>query len=154
MANVLNLNIPELLRTRITINGDENKFIELNLSDITIVKRLEESYEKLNDLALDASKAGINLDSDEEITDEQAQELANILLNETDKKMRDLVDYVFDYPVSDVVLSEGSMFDPVNGNFKFEIIIESLFGLYEKNLAKEAAKIRKNVHKHTDKYLK
>ena len=73
------------------------------------------------------------------------------LLN-TDAEMRELMDYLFDSPVSAVCAPQGSMYDPFNGKYRFEHIMETLFALYESNIEAEYKKMKANVNKRTAKY--
>ena len=45
------------------------------------------------------------------------------------------------------------MFDLSNGEFTFEIIIETLFALYEDTINAESKKLAKRIKSHTDKYI-
>jgi hypothetical protein len=68
--------------------------------------------------------------------------------------MRDLMDYIFDSNVSEICAPSGSMYDPINGQFRFEHIINILAGLYETDIESELTSIAKRVQKHTNKYSK
>ena len=75
-------------------------------------------------------------------------------LKKADTDMRELIDYIFDSNVSDICAPSGSMYDPINGQFRFEHIIDTLSGLYETSVTSEIKKITSNVQKHTDKYVR
>lgn len=133
------------------INGDNNSIIELNPSDVGIVTRLKEVYKKLD---AHAKKAGSLLaDKEEQTTEESITQISNALI-ELDKDMRDLVDYLFDSPVSAVVAKDQNMYNIYNGQFWYEHIIEVLSGLYENNFSDEFKKMSERVKKHTDKYTR
>ena len=44
------------------------------------------------------------------------------------------------------------MYDPINGKFRYEHIIDTLSGLYTEDISKGMKKISTRVKKHTDKY--
>ena len=128
-------------KSRFRINGDSNKMLELNISDLGIIKRLEKGYEALQS---EMSKVGELNPEDEKFTEK---------LEDIDKMMRDQIDYIFDSNVSEICASNGTMYDPWNGQVRFEHIIDTLLGLYEKNINDEYRKMKNRVRKHTDKYI-
>lgn len=138
-------------KKRFRINGDNTKIIELNPSDMNIVSRLKEAYSKLNTLA---NRAGELLNAKEDSSVEEELENVSSALESLDKEMRELIDYVFDGPVSDVVASNMNMYSLYNGQFWFEHCIEVLSGLYTNNLEAEFKKMNERMRKHTDKYTR
>ena len=62
------------------------------------------------------------------------------------------MDYLFDSNVSGICAPSGSMYDPFNGKYRFEHIIEILAGLYETDVTAGLNKMSARVKKHTDKY--
>lgn len=148
---VLNLDFSPIRKKRITINGDENRILELNTSDLNIVVRAKEAYPKLLELANRAEKVSNteSTDSDTDMFDIWATEWGKI-----DSEMRGLLDYIFDSNVSEMCAPFGSMYDPINGKFRFEWIVDILSELYEKELQAEFQKTTKRIEKHTAKYVK
>ena len=147
--DVIDIEFKELQKKRFRLDRDNNRVIELNTSDLTIVKRLEEAYPKLMEFVGDAQK-----DIKAQETEEGA---ANAALNQLpiiDAKMRELIDYIFDSKISDKAAPDGSMYDLFNGKFRFEYVIDKLLGLYDTNFTKEYEALRNNVSKHTSKYTK
>lgn len=144
--NIIDIDLSVTRKKRFRIDGDDSRIIELNTSDMTILSRLDESERRLKALAESA-----NVD----LTGEDENDMAVVTrLLATDKEMRDIIDYLFDSPVADICAPDGSMYDPFNGKYRFEHILETLFTLYEQNISDEIKKMRKNVRKHTDKYTK
>ena len=137
-------------KKRFRINGDNTKIIELNPSDMNIVSRLKEAYSKLNSMA---NRAGSLLNAKEGDSTEEELENVSSALKTLDKEMRELVDYVFDSPVSDAVASNMNMYSLYNGQFWFEHCIEVLSNLYTNNLKEEFKKMNERMRKHTDKYV-
>lgn len=145
--NIVDIDLSITRKKRFRIDGDDNRIIELNTSDMTILNRLDEADKQLRELA-DKATFGMSETGEDDNADVVKELLA------TDKQMRDIIDYLFDAPVSDVCAPDGSMYDPFNGKYRFEHIMETLFTLYEKNITEEIKKMRRNVQKHTDKYTK
>ena len=144
-SNVIDIDLSITQKKRFRIDGDDSRIIELNTSDMGILLRLDEVEERLNNLA-----DSVTFDDED---DEHAEENVKKLLR-TDKEMRELMDYLFDSKISDVCAPSGSMYDPFNGKYRFEHIIETLFTLYEENIASEYKKMNKNIQKRTAKYTK
>lgn len=136
-------------RKHIKVIGDINGYIDLNLSDLNIATRANEDYPKLLKLAHQAQDELANVPDDEEGLGKLAEVLTNI-----DADMRKLLDHLFDSEVSSVCAPSGTMYDPFNGEFRFEHIINSLAKLYANNFDKEFNAMKKKVSKHTDKYAK
>lgn len=149
--DIIDIDLSPIKKKRFRINGDPNKILELNTSDINIVSRLTKLYPKLQKLAEDA----VNFSHDE-LNDNSEEGLNKFAakLDTIDEKMSKLVDELFDADVSDVCKDGGTMYDPFNGMFRFEHIIGTLSKLYENNFSDEFGRIRKRVDKHTNKYIK
>lgn len=139
-------------KKKFSINGDADKIIELDPSDLNIIQRLNTNYKKLQKLATKAQNQMASLNSNQD--DETYMQNASDMLAEIDNEMRECVNAIFDYDVCSVCVPTGSMYDPVNGSFKFEYLVTTLLNLYEDNLTKEAHKIQAKVSKHTDKYTR
>ena len=144
--NIIDIDLSVTRKKRFRIDGDDSRIIELNTSDMTILNRLDESERRLKALA---ESANVDLTGDDETDGAVVTRLLA-----TDKEMRDIIDYLFDSPIADICAPDGSMYDPFNGKYRFEHILETLFTLYEQNISDEIKKMRKNVRKHTDKYTK
>ena len=75
-------------------------------------------------------------------------------LSTIDNGMREQINYIFDSDVCSVCADNGSMYDLINGEFRYEVIITALSKLYEDNIAKESKKVQARIKKHTAKYSK
>ena len=148
--DIQDIDLSFLKKKRFRINGDNSKILELNPTDMSITIRLNEAYPRLNKLMDDAIKriSDVNIDSEEEDPLQKAAEV----LKGIDTKMRDEIDYIFDSNVSEVCASDGSMWDPVEGAFRYEHIIERLSSLYETNLNREFNAMKKKVENRANKY--
>ena len=109
-------------------------------SDLNISDRLEKGFAKLQEKMSEISK----LSSEDENLSE--------LLNKANTEMCEWLDYIFDSPVSEVFSKGGSMYDPKDGMFRYEHIIDGLTKLYTDNLNQEYKKMRARIQKHTEKY--
>lgn len=141
--NVVDIDLSVTRKKRFRIDGDDSRILELNTSDMNILLRLDEVESRLQSLA-----DSVTFDAEDT---ENAEANVKKLLN-TDKEMRDLMDYLFDSKVSEICAPSGTMYDPFNGKYRFEHIIETLFALYEDNIDAEYKKMNRNVQKHTAKY--
>lgn len=148
---VIDLALEPVKRSKIRVNGDQNKIIELNLSDMGIVGRLKTAYKNLQELSKQVAGLADELDGK---SDEETMELMDSRLKELDAKMRAEIDTLFDYPVSAVCVPYGTMYDPHDGEFTYEHIIDALSTLYNNNFNKEFKLMKARVQKHTDKYTK
>ena len=96
--------------------------LELNTSDMNVITRLEQLYPRLQKLSQEASTKQLLTEAgDEKSLTKLSQALSTI-----DSQMRQIVDDIFDSNVSEVCAPDGSMFDPFNGEFRYEHIIEVL----------------------------
>lgn len=137
-------------KRKFSINGDPCKIIELDPSDLNIITRLNTQYKRLQKLGVKAQNLLAGLDDTK--SEEAYMEDASKALIEVDTEMRECVNAIFDYDVCSVCVPTGSMYDPVNGSFKFEYLVTTLLNLYEENLTKEGNKIQAKIAKHTNKY--
>ena len=152
--DIQDVDISAIKKKRFRINGDNKKILELNVSDLNVSQRMSVAYERLQKHMEKVSDILAGLpDEDEEVTEEQEIKITK-QLDAVDKKMREEVDYIFQAPVSEICCDGGSMYDPFEGAFRFEHIIEAISKLYERNLESEFAKMKKRVSVKTSKYTK
>lgn len=145
-SNVLNLDLSETQRTNIWVNGDNTKILRLNLTDMGVMGRLQDAYPKLDELVEEVKKVA----NDEKASDEDVVKMFKII----DLKMREIVDSIFDFPVSDICCDGGSMYDPIGGQLRFEYIIDRISKLYQNSLNEEFKRMQAKVKTHTAKYTK
>ena len=156
--NIIDIDLSALRKKRIRINGDDNKIVEINTSDMNVMGRLQSAYDQLIGLVNEYNTVKLSEeDSDEENSaDRRDEEIKDLIekLTDIDLKMRNLVDFIFDANISEVCVDGGTMADPFNGQFRFEWIIEKFLALYDENFTKEFKKMSSNVQKHTGKYTR
>ena len=138
-------------RKAFRIDGDDNKILKLDVSDMNIISRLNEAFPKMQTLAQEAVDRIANATADGE---EESTGLGSMseVLSDIDKKMREQIDFIFDADVSAKCAPTGNMYDPVNGEFRFEHIIDVLSSLYANNLTAEFKTMQDKVKKRTAKY--
>ena len=153
---VISLDMPEVKRTSIWINGDCTKVVRLNLSDMNIMTRAKDAIGKLEELQAEANHLASVEVPDSFDTDEDKKKLdeAIEMFRKIDKQMRAIVDEIFDFPVCDVCCDGGSMYDPFEGKYRYEYIIDKLMALYGDTWERETKKSREQMNKHTAKYTK
>ena len=150
--DIIDIDLSAIKKQRFRINGDNSKILELNISDMNLITRLNEVYPKL----IKSQEKVVTLADMEEDADGDAEILSSTAkkLKEIDQEMREYIDFIFQSNVSEVCASEGSMYDPIDGVFRYEHIIEALAKLYENNLDREFSKMKDRMKKHTAKYTK
>ena len=152
---IIDVDLHVVQKKKFRFNKDDNRIIELNTSDMNIVTRISEGYPKLQELSKKAATITEGL-SDSEETDALMKDAKTISerLSAVDAEMREVIDDMFNANVCDAVtpVSEGTMYDPFEGSFRFEYVITAVMNLYEKNLQSEFNKMKRQLEKHTAKY--
>ena len=146
--NIVDINLNRIGKKRIRIDGDDNRILELNTSDLGIFGRLQKSEEDITQLTKEAMKNW------PEEADKDSFEISAKIFKEVDTRMREILDFIFDAPVSELCAPSGTMFDPINGKLRYEHIMEIIGSLYESDITTEVDKMSARVKKHTDKYTK
>lgn len=147
--DVIDIDLAVAKRKRFRLNGDNNLIIELNIADMGIVSRISEAIPKLNKLQEKAIAIGNNANKDEDSV-EALKSFAKDL-SEIDQEMRDIIDFVFDADLSSKCASDGTMYDLIEGKFRYDYIIEKFMQLYSDNIQKEYKKTRDKVNKYAKK---
>lgn len=145
------INLSAIRKKRFRIDGDNNRFLELDTSDMGIITRLDNLYPKLQKLAQDAAVK--QLDKEDADNERSITKISNALIR-IDSQMRQIVDDIFDSNVSEICAPSGTMFDPFNGEFRYEHIIDVIASLYKENIKKEFKKMAAKMKKHTAKYTR
>lgn len=154
---IIDLDLSITKKKKFRFDRDDTRIVEINTSDMNLMQRVSEAYPKLQALQTKASKLteGLNIENEASETSTMS-EIATMAdrLATVDSEMRDLLDYMFDAPVSKAAAPDGSMYDPFNGSFRFEHIIALVMMQYETNLQSEFSKMEKQLKTHTDKYTR
>ena len=149
MNQVVDFDLSFVPKKRIRIDGDDNRVIELNTSDIGIIERIDKLANKMDEL----SKQYIDKKFDDNLDERAETEELISGIKGLDSQMRVIIDDLFQSPISDVCVQNGTMFDMVNGQFTYEIVIEKLLTLYSDNIEKETKNTLDRIRKHTNKYI-
>ena len=156
MAETTMKNIDLAIRSKekFTINGNENDVIELNTADVGITARYAKVIPRINGIPTfqvrnEEDVDNLDLDLDTDPTGEKFSSEWDRINNE----IKDVINFVYDYDVCSVCAKSGSMFDLMGGQFRFEVIMETLFNLYDTTITDETKKLSKRIQKHTDKYM-
>ena len=142
--DIIDVKLDFVEKKRFRFEGDYNRMLELNVSDLNVFARLKNGYPKLQTLFQEARQ------KIEEIPDNgegQLDALADTLTY-IDQEMRSLIDEIFDADVSRVVAPSGNMFDPVGGQYRFEKVLDIVTKLYTNGLNAEFNKVKNRISKH------
>lgn len=150
---IIDLDLSITKKKKFRFDKDDERIVEINTSDMNLMQRVSEAYPKLQELQNKASKLTEGLDLE---TDGAIDGIATMAerLSAVDAEMREMLDFMFDAPVSKAAAPSGSMYDPFNGSFRYEHIIALVMKQYEDNLQSEFSKMEKQLKKHTDKYTR
>lgn len=153
--DIIDLDLSVTKKKKFRFDRDDNRIVEINTSDMNLMQRVNTAYPKLQALQEKSTKLtdGIETDGTEADTMTTISTMAE-RLNAIDLEMRELLDYMFDAPVSAAAAPSGSMYDPFEGSFRYEHIIAIVMKQYEDNLQSEFKKMEKQLKKHTDKYTR
>ena len=158
------------------LDGDNNRIIYLDTSDMNLLVRLEETYPEIRKLAVEAverlastavskdipedEESGADSDVEAEVPEDDTEPKTprlsklSMTLKDIDAIMREKLNYIFASDIADTCEPTGNMYDLVGGEFRFEHIIEVLTKLYANNITAEYKKMQERVKKHTAKYTK
>lgn len=148
---IIDIDLSATAKRKFRINGDNRRLVELNPSDLSIITRIDTAEKKL-----DACIKALQQLADEPSDDDDSLKTLGEKFSKIDDDMRELVDYIFQSNVSEVCVpkGQGSMYDPFNGKYRYEHIIEALLNFYQGNIQNEYKKMRTTVAKKTSKYTK
>lgn len=153
---VVDINLEGSRRKRFRIDKDDNRILELDTTDLSIIDRFQKKYTEMIDLIDNAFK-NVSSDAmskeDGELDTEYVDSVIGSI-SDVNIKMRGIIDQIFNSNVSEVCAPFGSMLDPINGKFRFEHIFDTLIPLYENDIDAEMKKMNARVQKHTSKYIK
>lgn len=133
----LNISLPKR-RQRITIDGDANRYIEADLSDMRLLVRLDEISDRINAAAkkLPDGNAG-------------AREAINAVA-EAEKTICEEIDYALNTKASAIVFAEVSPLSVSDGKSMAQIFLEQLAPIVKAAVEKEY----KGIDKHAGKYIR
>lgn len=153
---LVDISLESSRRKRFRIDKDDNRILELDTTDLSIIDRFQKKYTEMIELIDNAFK---NVSADTMQTEDgefNTSYIDSIIgsISDVNMKMRQIIDQIFNSNVSEICAPYGSMLDPINGKFRFEHIFDTLIPLYENDITTEMDKINARVQKHTGKYIK
>lgn len=128
-----------------SINGDVNRVIRFNPSDLAIIKRLEEAKNKISESM--AIKDDIELDNEGKPVD--SLENYSKVISHIDNVIKEQINYIFDSDVANVVFGNQSPLANIKGKPLYERFMESVMPEIKKAVEEEAKESRKRVAKYT-----
>lgn len=149
-SDIIDVDLGFIEKKKFRFGKDDNRILELNVADLNIAQRFKVGYPQLITLFNDAQKNIENIPDDLD-----NMELLNTIadnLTHIDNEMRRITDYIFDANVSEVCAPSGNMFDLIDGEYRFERIIDKLAALYSTNFDAEIEAMKKRISRKTEKY--
>lgn len=128
-----------------TINGDENRVIKFNPSDIGMLKRIDEAKNKI----LEAMNVDKDIELDNEGKPVENLENASKIVRHIDDTIKEQINYIFNYDVSDIVFGNQSPMANIKGIPLYARFMESIKPVIETAMKEENEKSRKRVAKYT-----
>lgn len=129
----------------LTINNDENRVIRVDLADIGMIERINESYKKIEDFQKQNKDIKINSNGSLAEGFEQYAETLSMF----NKLIREQIDYILDAKVSDIVFGNKNPLSTVKGVPLYARFIEALTPYIEKIAKKEKIESEKKIAKYT-----
>lgn len=126
-----------------SINGDPERVIKFNPTDFAIIERAQTARKEI----VEASKS-IKDEEDEDI--EKTAEL----IKKVDAIIKEKVDYIFGYKISDIVFGLQSPLATKNGITLVERFISGAMLIVQKEIEEEQKKSQAKVSKYTERYHK
>ena len=146
-TNVTDIQLNISKKEQFRINGDDSKIIELDISDLGVLNRLRESYPRLQALGMKGFETESDEDSDIKTLGEYMDALDSI-----NTEMCGILNYIFDSDIAETCSFGKPLYNMVAGKFIFEIIMDTLFGLYSDSIKAEFGEMSARMKSHTSKY--
>lgn len=121
----------------------EDRVIYINLNDINILKRANESQKDIQKHLND-----INIENPDDIDNTVNK------LDELDKYIRNQINYIFDYEVADAVFGQSFSMADVGGKTYAEAFLDAIIPHIEKKFKEVNEQTKKRIKKYTNKYVK
>lgn len=121
---------------RLAINGDENRIITINPTDIAVIKRYNEVIPQLDELS----------EKYKEIPQEKTVEA----ISELDKKAREFIDYIIGSSVSETVFGNSNCLSFAGGQTIFENFLTAYMDYMTPAIKSEYDKSKKRIRKYTN----
>lgn len=116
---------------RLAINGDENRVIVVNPTDVGIVSRYREKLPEIEKLSAETRNS---------------EEIPDIL----DKKVREFADYIIGSPVAETVFGRTNCLSMAGGQTIFENFLTAYMEYMKPEIKAEYERSKKRVEKYTN----
>lgn len=130
-------------------HGDEVGVFYFRPTDIGIVDRYNKMASKFDEVTAPLEKIGINADGT--AADGNSQEEIDALA-EAEKRLYELVDYLFGGNMAEAFFGKMHPFSPINGVFYCETAITAVGDYISQQFETETKKINKRMSKYTKGY--
>jgi hypothetical protein len=128
-----------------SINNDPNRVIRFNPADFGIIERINTAYQEID--------KATQIDDDIELKADGSpiEELGKAaeLVSGINNKIRDMIDYIFNSPVSDKVFGKQSPLSIVKGRPLWQGFIECLNPVIKAEVKKAQEESQKRISKYT-----
>ena len=151
--NIIDISLP-IEKRAFRFGQDDNRIVYINTSDFGFMERLPEAYKKLEELQGRVSEVTEGINGDAEELEEVMSSMSTMgsRLKVLDTEMRDVIDTLFQAPVSAAAAPDGSMYDLFEGSPRYDLILAVLIEQFGKRYSDEFKKVKEKVKKHTGKY--
>ena len=122
------------------INGDKNKIIRIDTTDINLGQRIEKAQKELEKIA---KKYEIVVKSG------KLEKKPFEVMTKYDKLVREQIDYMFDSPVSEIVFGNTNSLSVCGGNPLFENFLNAILPEIENDINEEQKNSAKRIEKYT-----
>lgn len=120
------------------INGDENKIIRFNPTDLSIVKRGKAVTQEIDDYLKMIKK---DIDEKDHLKSDEIMEKADLFI-------REKINYIFDNDVADIVFGSQSTLSTLNGDPLFYRFLMPIMKLIESTVQRESKMSQEKVSKY------
>jgi hypothetical protein len=139
-----NLNFDEGYK-EFMINKDANRVVRFNPTDFGIIERIKTAYNEIDKVTqLDKD---IELKTDGTPIDELGKSAE--IIGSTNKKIKEMIDYIFNSEVSDSVFGKQSPLSIVNGRPLWQGFLECLNPVIKAEVKKAQQESQKRISKYT-----
>lgn len=137
-----------------TVNGDQNRIVRFNPSDIGILERIQEAEKNINkQMALLEKDVKLEPDGSPDQEDSSFQYAAE-MVGKAGAVIKEQVDYIFGNAVSEAAFGSQSPLSTVKGVFLFERFLNAVKPFIEKEVRAEAEASQKRMSKYQKVYHK
>lgn len=128
----------------LTINNDESRVIRIDLTDIGMIERLNESYKKIEEFQNTHENIEINSDGSPADGLSQSAEILKSFRN----LIKEQIDYIFDSKVADIVFGNKNPLSTVKGVPLYERFLKALKPYIDEIAKREKKESRKKIEKY------